>query len=139
MITLHFKPDFSIDNLRANNYICHLCVVETAWIQKLQIRKQYDGAQDYDLVLRIVSSLMLKEKENSNSGRVEDYICLFLRYCITGDAMKAQRRIIHRARCMRMRQAERHWLILPSAWAGRQISDIISIWVFIALPTAMMC
>ena len=40
-----------------------------------QIRRQYDGAQDYDLVLRIVSSLMLKEKENSNSGRVEDYIC----------------------------------------------------------------
>ena len=23
MITLHFKPDYAIDNLRANNYICH--------------------------------------------------------------------------------------------------------------------
>ncbi|MCR4696901.1 MAG: glycosyltransferase, partial [Lachnospiraceae bacterium] len=23
MITVHFKPDFAIDNLRANNYICH--------------------------------------------------------------------------------------------------------------------
>ena len=71
----HIKQDFNLDLLLTNNYICHLCVVETAWIQKLQIRKQYDGAQDYDLVLRIVSSLMLKEKENSNSGRVEDYIC----------------------------------------------------------------
>lgn len=49
--------------------------------------------------------------------------------------MKALRQIIHRARCMLMRQAERHWLILPSAWAGRQISDIISIWAFIALLT----
>ncbi|MDE5596620.1 MAG: glycosyltransferase, partial [Lachnospiraceae bacterium] len=26
MITLHFKPDFAIDNLRANNYICHFSV-----------------------------------------------------------------------------------------------------------------
>ena len=68
----HIKQDFNLDLLLTNNYICHLCVVETAWIQN---RKQYDGAQDYDLVLRIVSSLMLKEKENSNSGRVEDYIC----------------------------------------------------------------
>ena len=33
--------------------------------------------------------------------------------------MKAQRRIIHRARCMLMRQAERHWLILPSAWGWK--------------------
>ena len=23
MIVLHFKPDFAIDNLRGNNYICH--------------------------------------------------------------------------------------------------------------------
>ena len=23
MVTMHFKPDFAIDNLRANNYICH--------------------------------------------------------------------------------------------------------------------
>ena len=26
MLTIHFKPDFSIDNLRANNYICHFSV-----------------------------------------------------------------------------------------------------------------
>lgn len=26
MITLHFKPDFAPDNLRANNYICHFSV-----------------------------------------------------------------------------------------------------------------
>lgn len=26
MITLHFKPDFALDNLRANNYICHFSV-----------------------------------------------------------------------------------------------------------------
>lgn len=26
MITMHFKPDYAIDNLRANNYICHFSV-----------------------------------------------------------------------------------------------------------------
>ena len=26
IIVLHFKPDFSKDNLRANNYICHFSV-----------------------------------------------------------------------------------------------------------------
>ena len=27
MITMHFKPDYAIDNLRANNYICHFCII----------------------------------------------------------------------------------------------------------------
>lgn len=40
----HIKQDFNLDLLLTNNYICHLCVVETAWIQKLQIRRQYDGS-----------------------------------------------------------------------------------------------
>ena len=26
MLTMHFKPDYAIDNLRANNYICHFSV-----------------------------------------------------------------------------------------------------------------
>lgn len=71
----HIKQDFNLDLILTNNYICHLCVVETQTIQKLLIRKQYDGAQDYDLVLRIVSSLLLRERENAASGKVEDYIC----------------------------------------------------------------
>ena len=33
MITMHFKPDYAIDNLRANNYICHFSVFpESFWM-----------------------------------------------------------------------------------------------------------
>ena len=70
------KPDYNKTLLLSNNYICHFCVINRKIVTEAGgFRSEYDGAQDYDLVLRIVSSLMLKEKENSNSGRVEDYIC----------------------------------------------------------------
>lgn len=49
-----FKPDFSPDFLRSNNYICHLSVIRKTLIQKIGgFRKEFDGAQDYDLFLRI--------------------------------------------------------------------------------------
>lgn len=51
----HFKPDFSIDLLRSMNYFCHLVVVKSCLIKKIGgLRKEYDGAQDYDFVLRVV-------------------------------------------------------------------------------------
>ena len=28
MLTMHFKPDYAVDNLRANNYICHFSVFQ---------------------------------------------------------------------------------------------------------------
>ena len=34
MITLHFMPDFAIDNLRANNYICHFSVFSRKLLDK---------------------------------------------------------------------------------------------------------
>lgn len=69
----HIKFDFNPDLFLSNNYICHFSVIQTELLQKLQIRKEYDGAQDYDLVLRIVSHLWLKEKAGS-IRRMEDYI-----------------------------------------------------------------
>ncbi len=69
----HFKTDFNPDLIMTNNYICHFMMVRTDILKQLQIRKQYDGAQDYDLVLRIVSSLMLKEKEG-HGVRIETQI-----------------------------------------------------------------
>ncbi len=69
----HFKPDFNPDLILSNNYICHFSVIKTELLQKLQIRKEYDGAQDYDLVLRIVSGLWQQEREGSIS-RMEDSI-----------------------------------------------------------------
>ncbi len=56
MITLHFKPDFSIDNLRANNYICHFSVFRASLLEKTGLfRSEYDGSQDHDMILRLVA------------------------------------------------------------------------------------
>lgn len=46
------KPDFNLDLLLSNNYICHFLVMNTALIKRLGFRKEFDGAQDFDLVLR---------------------------------------------------------------------------------------
>lgn len=70
----HFKTDFNLDLILTNNYICHFTVVETSVLKKLGIRKEYDGSQDYDLVLRIISTLLLKERENKGAVRVEQKI-----------------------------------------------------------------
>ena len=50
----HFKPDFNIDLLRAHNYITHLLAVRTCFVRELMLRKEFDGAQDYDFILRLV-------------------------------------------------------------------------------------
>lgn len=51
----HFKPDFAPDNLRANNYICHLTVFRKDLLEKAGggFRSEYDGSQDHDLFLRL--------------------------------------------------------------------------------------
>ena len=54
VITMHFKPDFAIDNLRANNYICHFSVFAKNLLEQAgMFRKEYDGSQDHDMVLRL--------------------------------------------------------------------------------------
>ena len=51
----HFKPDFNIDLLRCNNYICHLFVVKREILEQVgMLNPKFDGAQDYDFVLRCV-------------------------------------------------------------------------------------
>ena len=56
MITLHFKPDYAIDNLRANNYICHFSVFKKTLLQETELfRKECDGSQDHDMILRLTS------------------------------------------------------------------------------------
>nr|WP_076776979.1 glycosyltransferase [Lachnoclostridium phocaeense] len=51
----HFKTNFNIDLLRSNNYICHFCVIKTDIIKQIGgFQKEYEGAQDYDLILRSV-------------------------------------------------------------------------------------
>lgn len=54
MITLHFKPDFALDNLRANNYICHFSVFARELLEGTELfRSQFDGSQDHDMILRL--------------------------------------------------------------------------------------
>lgn len=48
-----FKPDFSIDLLRSNNYICHMFVASKDIVDKIGgFRSEYDGSQDYDFIFR---------------------------------------------------------------------------------------
>ena len=50
----HFKPDYAPDTLRANNYICHYSVIRKDLLEKVGgFRSEFDGAQDFDLILRI--------------------------------------------------------------------------------------
>lgn len=49
----HFKPDFNLDLLRSNNYICHFFVANRDLIKRVGgFRPEFNGAQDYDLILR---------------------------------------------------------------------------------------
>ncbi len=49
----HFKPDYSPDLLCSMNYFCHLVLVKrTLWERVGFLDPLFDGAQDYDYVLR---------------------------------------------------------------------------------------
>ena len=51
----NFKPDFNLDLLRANNYICHLLVVKRSLVKQAGgQRKEFDGAQDHEFIFRCV-------------------------------------------------------------------------------------
>ena len=50
----HFKPDFSPDLFLSHNYITHFSVFKKELFDQVGgFRSQFDGAQDYDLLLRI--------------------------------------------------------------------------------------
>jgi len=49
-----FKPDWSPDLLRSQNYICHFTVIKKTILDSVKgFRKGFEGAQDHDLFLRI--------------------------------------------------------------------------------------
>lgn len=54
----HYKEKFNLDLLLNNNYICHFLVMDSRLLQKLGLRGEFDGAQDFDLVLRAAGELM---------------------------------------------------------------------------------
>lgn len=52
-----FKPDWSPDTFLSFNYVSHFSVLKKAIIDKIGgFHKGYDGAQDYDLFLRVVQT-----------------------------------------------------------------------------------
>lgn len=63
----HWKEEFNLDLILSNNYICHFMAVEAGVMKSLQLRGEYDGAQDYDLVLRVVGKLY-------ETGSVQDFM-----------------------------------------------------------------
>lgn len=57
MLTMHFKPDFAPDNLRANNYICHFSVFARELLEGTELfRTKYNGSQDHDMILRLTDN-----------------------------------------------------------------------------------
>ena len=52
---VYFKPDWSPEHFLTNMYTCHLMVVRRALVERIGgFRPGYEGAQDYDLVLRLI-------------------------------------------------------------------------------------
>jgi len=50
-----YKPDFSIHLLRSLNYLVHAAVIRRDFVKKVGgLNKKFDGAQDYDLFLRVL-------------------------------------------------------------------------------------
>ena len=50
-----FKPDFNLEMLRHLNYICHIFFVRRTIMDQVGgFREEYDGAQDFDMILRCV-------------------------------------------------------------------------------------
>ena len=63
----HRKPKLNLDLILSNNYICHFLVIRSDLIKALKLRAEYDGAQDYDLVLRVINALLGYAKDNEEA------------------------------------------------------------------------
>ena len=49
-----WKPDWSPNLLLCQNYVCHFLVLRRSLVERLGgLRSEYDGSQDYDLVMRV--------------------------------------------------------------------------------------
>ena len=59
------KEKFNYDLILSNNYICHFLVMESKLLKSLQFRPEFDGAQDYDLVLRCVAEVLAEGGQNA--------------------------------------------------------------------------
>ena len=93
----HFKPVSTGELLRSNNYICHLLTVKKDLLMEAGLYKEeFDGAQDYDLILRC------SEKARNKSDT-------FRRYSITGEVIQHRPQLILEANHMLMKLVEKLW------------------------------
>ncbi len=54
----HFKPDWNGDLLQAINYVCHFLVVKRELLVQVGgLRVGFEGAQDFDLILRLTQNM----------------------------------------------------------------------------------
>lgn len=66
----NIKTGINKSMILTNNYVCHFSFIESETIKKLQFRKEYDGAQDYDLVLRVIRYVKDKYGKDALSERI---------------------------------------------------------------------
>ncbi|ABN56126.1 MULTISPECIES: glycosyltransferase [Methanoculleus] len=51
----HYKPDWSPDTMMSTMYVCHVSCIKKSLLEEVGgLRSDYDGCQDWDLILRIV-------------------------------------------------------------------------------------
>lgn len=54
VVSTNFKPDYSPESLRCNNYICHFTVFSKELYNRTGgFKKEYDGSQDHALILEL--------------------------------------------------------------------------------------
>ena len=54
----HLKPQFNLDLLRSNNYICHFLMVRRSLVEETGgLSEAFDGAQDYEFILRLADRI----------------------------------------------------------------------------------
>ena len=103
----HFKPDFAIDTLRSNNYICHFLVFRRSLLEAAGLfRSRYDGSQDYDMVLRL----------SEHAGNIVH----ILRCCTTGGPTPRRSLSIFRQSHIRLplQEMPSRTIWLASGWRG---------------------
>lgn len=53
-LVVHLKPDYAIDTLRTNNYICHFSTFSKQLLDKVgYFNPECNGSQDFDIILRL--------------------------------------------------------------------------------------
>ena len=99
----HFKPDFNLDLLRSENYICHLFVVKRNLFEQVGfLRHEFDGAQDFDFVLRCAEKAI-------NS-------IIFQRFYIIGERIRIQQQEDRKVSFTHMKQEQRLFRHIVTDW-----------------------